>query len=127
MAIPQLAMLSPRTCFARMSPYRLCMDEIAKLEPFLLSKVERLLITRAKGQHLAGPDDCKGITVPRSKRSGNGQWLKQRQRAIDALAERVSTKRDDSSANLDKVHLILGEVDDNLARMEEKDKDLGVR
>ena len=50
-----------------------------KVEAFLLRNVERSLITVAKGQHLAGPDDCKGFTVSRSKRSGTGS-PKKRQR-----------------------------------------------
>lgn len=52
---------------------------LPKVEPFLLRNVERLLITMTKGQHVAGPDDCKGFTVPRSKRSGTGS-PKKRQR-----------------------------------------------
>lgn len=54
---------------------------LPNVKPFLLCNVERLLITAAKGQHLAGPDDCKGFTVTRSKRSETGSHARRQRPA----------------------------------------------
>ncbi|KAL9104947.1 MAG: hypothetical protein Q9163_000192 [Psora crenata] len=53
---------------------------LPRMEPFLLTEVPRLLITKSNGQFVASPKDCIDFTVSRGKRSGTGSPSK-RQRS----------------------------------------------
>ena len=56
-----------------------------QVEPFLLSRVVRSLVTVSKEQHIFNAEECKEFTVPRGTRSGTGSPKK-----------RVRTTKDDN-------------------------------
>ncbi|KAL8951836.1 MAG: hypothetical protein Q9222_002209 [Ikaeria aurantiellina] len=64
-----------------------------QVEPFLLSRVTRRLITVAKEQQIFNAEECMEFTVPRGQRSGTGSPKKRQRNLTDGDGDNGPTSR----------------------------------
>lgn len=79
---------------------------LPRVEPFLLCEIPRLLVTVANGQQVFKPDECKGFTVSRGKRSGTGS-PKKRQRSKNAGDQKEQCDLDERDTKNVKVRRMM--------------------